>query len=48
MLALGLEPGPRIGRILSQVYEQQLDGAIATVEDAIEAAKQIIQRIKDK
>ena len=45
VLALGLEPGPRIGRILSQVYEQQLDGAIATVEDAIEAAKQII---KDK
>ena len=45
VLALGLEPGPRIGRILSQVYEQQLDGAIATVEDAMEAAKQII---KDK
>ena len=45
VLALGLEPGPRIGRILSQVYEQQLDGAIATVEDAIEAAKHII---KDK
>ncbi len=42
VLALGLEPGPRIGRILSEVYEQQLDGAIATVEDAIEAAKQII------
>ena len=48
VLALGLEPGPRIGRILSEVYEQQLDGAIATVEDAIEAAKQIIQIIKDK
>ena len=45
VLALGLEPGPRIGRILSEVYEQQLDGAIANVEDAIEAAKQII---KDK
>ena len=45
VLVLGLEPGPRIGRILSEVYEQQLDGAIATVEDAIEAAKQII---KDK
>ena len=45
VLALGLEPGPRIGRILSEVYEQQLDGAIATVEDAIEAARQII---KDK
>ena len=48
VLALGLEPGPRIGRILSEVYEQQLDGTVATVEDAIEAAKQIIQIIKDK
>ena len=45
VLVLGLEPGPRIGRILSEVYEQQLDGAIATVEDAIEAARHII---KDK
>ena len=45
VLVLGLEPSPRIGRILSEVYEQQLDGAIATVEDAIEAARQII---KDK
>ena len=48
VLAPGLEPGPRIGRILSEVYEQQLDGTVATVEDAIEAAKQIIQIIKDK
>src|SRR5688500_6243925 len=28
LLALGLPPGPRVGEILKQVYEQQLDGAI--------------------
>ena len=27
LLALGLAPGPRVGRILQAVYEMQLDGA---------------------
>ena len=44
LLALGLRPGPPIGQILSEVYERQLDGAIATVEGAIEAAKEILKR----
>jgi tRNA nucleotidyltransferase (CCA-adding enzyme) len=39
VLALGVKPGPRVGEILKQVYEQQLDGAITTVDDAIEAAR---------
>jgi len=39
LLALGLSPGPRVGEILKQVYEKQLDGEIRTVEEAIEAAK---------
>ena len=30
LLALGLTPGPRIGEILKQVYERQLDGEITT------------------
>jgi len=42
VLALGLTPGPRVGAILREVYEQQLDGTIATVEDAIERAKAIV------
>jgi tRNA nucleotidyltransferase (CCA-adding enzyme) len=42
LLALGLEPGPRIGEILRQVYEQQLDGEIVTVEDAIAAARALL------
>jgi tRNA nucleotidyltransferase (CCA-adding enzyme) len=42
LLALGLRPGPRIGEILKAVYEQQLDGRITTLEEAIDAAKPLI------
>jgi len=43
LLALGLQPGPRIGHILKAVYEQQLDGQVTTLEDAIAAAKKLLQ-----
>jgi tRNA nucleotidyltransferase (CCA-adding enzyme) len=39
LLALGLQPGPRVGEILRQVYEKQLDGEIRTVEEAITLAR---------
>ncbi|MGE0446254.1 MAG: CCA tRNA nucleotidyltransferase [Vicinamibacterales bacterium] len=39
VLALGVAPGPRVGKILKQVYERQLDGVITTQEEAIEAAR---------
>ena len=42
LLALGLSPGPRIGEIIKQVYEKQLDGEIATVEEGIEEAKRLL------
>jgi tRNA nucleotidyltransferase (CCA-adding enzyme) len=42
LLALGLTPGPRIGVILKQVYERQLDGSIATVEEGIALAREIL------
>ncbi len=42
LLELGLEPGPRVGEILKRVYEQQLDGAVTTLEEAIEAARRLI------
>jgi hypothetical protein len=38
VLALGLAPGPEVGRIVRAVYEQQLDGAVATLEEARAAA----------
>ena len=42
VLRLGLEPGPEVGRVLTEVYERQLDGEFGTVDEAIEAAAAII------
>ena len=45
LLALGLSPGPKVGEILKQVYEKQLDGEIRTVEEAIAEAKRLPDRL---
>jgi tRNA nucleotidyltransferase (CCA-adding enzyme) len=42
LLALGLSAGPRVGQVLKAVYEQQLDGEVRNLEDAIKTAKQIL------
>src|SRR5262249_29940951 len=42
LLALGLTPGPRIGEILKQVYEKQLDGEITSVEQGVEEARRLM------
>jgi tRNA nucleotidyltransferase (CCA-adding enzyme) len=44
LLALGLSPGPRVGEVLREIYERQLDGSLATVEDGIALAKAILVR----
>jgi tRNA nucleotidyltransferase (CCA-adding enzyme) len=44
LLDLGLQPGPRIGEIIRAVYEMQLDGDVMTLDDAIDAARKIIER----
>jgi tRNA nucleotidyltransferase (CCA-adding enzyme) len=44
LLQLGLEPGPRVGEILKQVYERQLDGDVTTVERGIEEARRLLSR----
>ena len=43
LLALGLTPGPRVGELLKQVYEKQLDGEITSVVEGIEEAKRILR-----
>jgi tRNA nucleotidyltransferase (CCA-adding enzyme) len=43
LLGLGLDPGPRVGEILKQIYERQLDGEIRTTEEGIELAKGILK-----
>ena len=42
LLELGVEPGPRMGEILKAVYEQQLDGTVTTLEEAVAAARPLI------
>jgi len=42
LLELGLKPGPRVGEILKTVYEQQMDGTVTTLEQAIESARRLI------
>ncbi|MGE0592482.1 MAG: CCA tRNA nucleotidyltransferase [Vicinamibacterales bacterium] len=42
VVALGVPPGPAVGRILAAVYEQQLDGAVTSVEAAVEAARAVL------
>ena len=44
LLELGLSPGPRVGEILKQVYEKQLDGEITNIEEGIEEASRILGR----
>jgi tRNA nucleotidyltransferase (CCA-adding enzyme) len=42
VIALGIAPGPEVGRVLQAVYERQLDGAIATPEEARAEACRIL------
>jgi tRNA nucleotidyltransferase (CCA-adding enzyme) len=42
LLALGVRPGPRVGVILREVYERQLDGRVTSIEEGIQAAREIL------
>jgi tRNA nucleotidyltransferase (CCA-adding enzyme) len=42
LLELGLTPGPKVGEILKAVYEQQMDGSVTTLEEALTAAKSLL------
>jgi hypothetical protein len=44
MVALGLEPGPEIGRVLADVRSAQLDGRITTREEALAFARDTLTR----
>lgn len=39
LLALGLPPGPEMGRLLAALYERQLDGEITTLEEGLAHAR---------
>jgi tRNA nucleotidyltransferase (CCA-adding enzyme) len=42
VLALGVPAGPRVGAVVKAVYERQLDGEVTTVDEAIAAARAIV------
>ena len=42
LIELGVSPGPRMGQILREVYERQLDGRVTTLEEGLETAKVVI------
>src|SRR6187401_1010999 len=43
LLDLGVPPGPRMGTILKALYERQLDCEIQTLEQGIQAARELIE-----
>jgi tRNA nucleotidyltransferase (CCA-adding enzyme) len=42
LIALGVEPGPQMGLLLRALYERQLDGEMTSVDDGLDAARQLI------
>jgi tRNA nucleotidyltransferase (CCA-adding enzyme) len=42
VVALGVAPGPRVGEILKQIYERQLDGTITTLDDGLALARELL------
>jgi tRNA nucleotidyltransferase (CCA-adding enzyme) len=44
LLEMGLAPSPLVGEITRAVYEMQLDGRVRTLEEAKEAARELIER----
>ncbi|MBV9211669.1 MAG: HD domain-containing protein [Acidobacteria bacterium] len=44
VLEMGLEPGTRVGEITRAVYEMQLDGRVRDLEEAKEAARELIKQ----
>jgi tRNA nucleotidyltransferase (CCA-adding enzyme) len=43
LLELGVAPGPRVGELLKNIYERQLDGALTSVDDAVAEAKELLK-----
>jgi tRNA nucleotidyltransferase (CCA-adding enzyme) len=47
LLELGVEPGPRMGELLRTIYEHQLDGRVATLEDGLSYARELVANERD-
>lgn len=42
VLEMGVRPGPRVGEILKQIYEKQLDGVVTSLADAQMEARRML------
>jgi len=42
LIPLGVAPGPRMGQVLDALYEQQLDGEFATLDEGLRAARALL------
>jgi tRNA nucleotidyltransferase (CCA-adding enzyme) len=42
LLALGMQPGPQMGKVLKAIYEQQLDGEVTNLDEALASAKPLL------
>jgi tRNA nucleotidyltransferase (CCA-adding enzyme) len=42
LLEMGMRPGPRVGEISKAVYEMQLDGRVIDLDNAKQAAKEMM------
>ena len=41
LLDMGVKPGPEMGKLLKAVYERQLDGAVTTLEQGLQLAREL-------
>jgi len=48
LIELGQKPGPEFRRILDAVYEIQLDGKVADLEDAVAQARKLITSVDER
>jgi tRNA nucleotidyltransferase (CCA-adding enzyme) len=48
VVALGVSPGPEVGRIVHAVYERQLDGAVTDLAGAEAVAREMISEISHR
>lgn len=47
LLALGMTPGPRVGEILKQIYDRQLEGEITTLQEGLRLAKELVSNVRE-
>jgi tRNA nucleotidyltransferase (CCA-adding enzyme) len=45
LLELGVKPGPRMGELLAEIYDAQLEGTVTTLDEGIAMARTLLQQV---